>query len=163
LFLCGLNQNLLDDLSVDIGEPEVPALKLIGQARVINAQAMQDRRLQIVNMDRILYDVVAMVIGLSNADAGFNSAASGPNRETARMMVTAVVRFRELPLTINSSPELPSPNNQGLIEQTALLEVLDQRGRSLVRPFALEGKITRQVVVLVPASMVKLNKTDSSF
>ena len=43
--------------------PEMPALEFVCQPRVIDAQAVQNRRLQIVHVDRILGDVVAVIVG----------------------------------------------------------------------------------------------------
>ena len=60
-------ERLLDDAAGGVGEAEVPALELVGQPRVIDAQAVQDRGVQIVDVDRILRDVVAEVVGLADA------------------------------------------------------------------------------------------------
>ena len=49
----------------------MPALELIGQLRVIDAKAMQNRRLEIVHVDRIFRDVVAVVVGLAEVMPGF--------------------------------------------------------------------------------------------
>ena len=50
-------QQALDHVAVDVGEAVVPALKLEGQLFVVNAEAVQHRRVQIVNRHRILDDV----------------------------------------------------------------------------------------------------------
>jgi hypothetical protein len=52
-------QQLADDFPVHIRQPEVPTLALVGQPLVIDAQAMQHRRLQIVHVHRIGHHVVA--------------------------------------------------------------------------------------------------------
>ena len=49
-----------------VGQPEMPALELVGQPRVIDAQAVQDGRVQVVHVDRIAGDVVAVVVGLAD-------------------------------------------------------------------------------------------------
>ncbi len=43
------------------------ALELEGQLRVVDAQAVQDRGVQVVDVDRIADDVVAEVVGLRRA------------------------------------------------------------------------------------------------
>jgi len=53
-----LRENLLHDVSLDIGQPEIPSLEFESQPRVVNAQAMQDGRVQIVGVNRIARDVV---------------------------------------------------------------------------------------------------------
>ena len=53
----------------DAGEPHVEALELEGQAAVVDAQAVQDRGVEVVDVDRVLDDVVAEVVGLAVDDA----------------------------------------------------------------------------------------------
>ena len=45
-----------------VGEPELAALETVGEARVVGAEAVEDGRLQVVNMHRLLDDVEAEVI-----------------------------------------------------------------------------------------------------
>ena len=47
-----LRQNLADDLPVDVGQAEVAALEAVGEPLVVDAQAVQDRGVQIVDVDR---------------------------------------------------------------------------------------------------------------
>src|SRR5205823_7932873 len=54
----GLCKNLLHDRASNIGEAEVAALVFEGQLRVVDAEAMEDRRVQVVDVDRVLRDVV---------------------------------------------------------------------------------------------------------
>ena len=56
-------QNLLHHVAVHVGQPEVAALEAEGQAGVVEAQQVQDRRLQVVDVDRVLDDVVADLVG----------------------------------------------------------------------------------------------------
>ena len=43
------------------------------------------------------------------------------------MMIAAVIVFGELALAINRAPELAAPDHQRVVEQPALLQILDQR------------------------------------
>ena len=49
----------------DAGQPLVEALELEGEPFVVDAQAVQDRGVQVVDVDRVLDDVVAEVVGLA--------------------------------------------------------------------------------------------------
>ena len=62
-----LQQNRLDHFPRHIRQPEIAPLELIRQPLVIDPQAMQNRRLQIVHMHRIFGDVVAVIVGLAVA------------------------------------------------------------------------------------------------
>ena len=55
-FLVGkgvLRQDLRHDVAVHVGQPEVAALEPVRQPRVIDAEQVQDRRLQVVDGDRV--------------------------------------------------------------------------------------------------------------
>ncbi len=61
----GLGEDVLDDRAVHVGQAEVAALEAVGQPLVVDAQAVQDRGVQVVDVDRLLGDVVAEVVGLA--------------------------------------------------------------------------------------------------
>src|SRR5262245_7849261 len=75
------------------------------------------------------------------------------------MVVTTVIVIRQFALTVHGSTELSSPYYQRVIEQPSLLQVNNQRCRSLIGTLALKRNVARQVVVLIPASMVKLDES----
>src|SRR5579859_6428462 len=70
-----LRQNTLHNVPGHVREPEVSALKLVSQLGVVDAQRPQDSGMQIVNVNRIFHDVVAVVVGLAQADAGLDASA----------------------------------------------------------------------------------------
>ena len=47
-------KQVFDDLAVNIRQPEAAALKLVRQSQVIDTRGMQKRRLQVVNVHRLL-------------------------------------------------------------------------------------------------------------
>ncbi len=115
-----------------VGQPEVAALELERELRVVDAQAVQDRGVQVVDVDRVFRDVVAEVVGLAVGDAGLDAAAGQPDREAARMMVAAVVVGRQLALAVDRAAELAAPDDERVVQQAALLEVLDEGRAGLV-------------------------------
>src|SRR5204862_8215008 len=127
-------ENLFHDLAVHVGEPEVAALILERQLRMLDAQQVKDRRLEIMDVDRVLLDVVAEFVGLAEGEAGLHAAARHPDREAARVMVASdVFPVVEIALREYRAAELASPDDQRVLEQPALLEVHHQRRRVLVR------------------------------
>ena len=50
-----------------VGQAVVAALELERQPRVVDAEQVQDRRVQVVDVDAVLGDVVAEVVGLAVA------------------------------------------------------------------------------------------------
>ncbi len=49
-----LRKQLLHHLAADVGQPEVAALEAIGQLEMVEAEQVQDRGLQVVDVDSVL-------------------------------------------------------------------------------------------------------------
>ena len=47
-----LGEDVVDDVSVDVGQAEVSALVSVGHSFVVDSQLIQNRRVQIVDVDR---------------------------------------------------------------------------------------------------------------
>jgi hypothetical protein len=60
-----LRKYLLHNLSMDICEPVVAALEAERQLRVVEAKAVQERRLKIVDVNGVLCDLEAKIIAFS--------------------------------------------------------------------------------------------------
>src|SRR5438552_533340 len=58
-----LSQDGFHHLAVDVRQSMVPALKLVRQPGVFDAQAVQERGVQVVDVHRSFGDVVAIVVG----------------------------------------------------------------------------------------------------
>ena len=132
-------------MTVDIGQAEVTALVAVGQLLVVETDQMQDRRIEIMDvhgpggpvfLGRLrlqcvaigVDDVVGVVIGLPVGDPGLDSSTCHPHREAARVVVPSVVLAREAALAVGGPAEFSAPDDQGIFEHAALLEVLDERG-----------------------------------
>jgi hypothetical protein len=106
---------------------------------VIEAEQVQDRGVEVVDVDRVFDDVVAEIVGLAVDRASLGSASGHPHGEAAWMMIAAVVLFGESPLRIDRAAEFAAPDHQGFVEQAALLEILDQGVARLIDIAALAG------------------------
>src|SRR5215471_9580106 len=124
---------------------------------------MKHRRLQVEDADRLRDDVVAVIVGLADRYALLDASAGDPHREIARVMIAPVIGLGQLALAIDRAPEFPAPDDQRVVEQAALLQILNERRRRLVSPPALKRQVARQVAMLIPASMIKLNEANASF
>ena len=67
-----------NNIAADVREPEVPSTMSIGQLLVIQAQEMKDGGVKIVNMNLVLDDLYAVLIGSAVDNPWFNSRASHP-------------------------------------------------------------------------------------
>src|SRR5262249_7088770 len=105
-----LCHDLLDYISVDVGEPIVPAAEAVGQLFGVDAQQMQNGGVQVVDVDLLLGRVPAELVGGAMGHAAPDAAASQPHREPERVMLAAVVA-----LGSRRPPELAAPEHQRLL------------------------------------------------
>ena len=92
------------------------ALILEGQPFMVDPQAVQDGGLQVVDVNRVLNDVVAIIVCLANGDTGLKTPTGGPHGKATRMVIATIVGCSQLALAVNRSAELPSPNDQGILQ-----------------------------------------------
>src|SRR5262245_31686969 len=126
-------QQLLDDLAGDVGEAEVAALETIRQLQVIEAEQLQDGRVQVVDVDRLLDDVPANLVGLAQDGAALYSPTGHPDCEREGMMIAAGdLGIAGTVLSQRRAAELRQPQHQRRVKQPACLQILDQGGDWLV-------------------------------
>src|SRR5262245_29717808 len=86
--LAELAQDFLDNsCRLDAGQPLIKTQMADGETLVIEAEQVQDRRLPVVQVNRIFHDVVGEIVGFAVDCAWFDAAAAHPDGEAAGMMV----------------------------------------------------------------------------
>src|SRR5262245_1240047 len=114
----GLRQQATYDVAVHVGQAIIATGVAEGQFLVIEAQGMQDRRLQVVDVDRGLDHVEAKFVGCTIGHARSDASAREPHRVGLRVMVSAQaaaqgrVRFHHW-----RAAELAPPDDQRIVEQ----------------------------------------------
>ncbi len=150
----------MNDVAVNIGQTKIAALIPVGQALVIDAEQMQYRRLQIVNVNGIRDDVVAELVGLAMRVSAFNPRTGQQISEATGMMIAAPARARQLALRETGAAELAAPDDQRVLEQAALLEVAHQAGRGLVDLAHADGMKRRVPRMMIPGVVIELHEFD---
>ncbi len=149
------------DFAVDVGKTEIAPLEAVAQPLVIKAQLMEKRRVEVVDVDAPAGDAKAQFIGLAVQVARLEASARDPDRKAINVVVPAS-GLTDLPE--RSSPELATPDDDRVVEQTALLEIEHEGGRGLVNLATTGLEVTIEVVaalpVVIPVGMVELNETD---
>src|SRR5690242_8325889 len=109
-----LGQQLRYDFAADIRQPEVASEMPVGEAFVVQAETVQDGRLEVVDMHAVLHDLEAEFVRFSDDLAAFDSAARHPQAEAVRMMVAADGRrlVRSANLGHWGAAEFPAPHDQ---------------------------------------------------
>src|SRR5437773_3105390 len=95
------HQNLVDNVAAHVGEADVAALVFKSEPGVVDSEAMQNRRLQVVDVDRILRDVVGVIVGVAMDDSRLDATASHPHGKAAWMVVSPVIVFGQPSLAVN--------------------------------------------------------------
>ena len=113
-------------------------------------------------MQRVLDDVVAEVVGLAIDRTALGAAAGHPHGETARVVVATVVLLGETALAVDRATELAAPDDEGVLEHAALLEVLDERRAGLIDVATLAGHAAGHVGMMVPVVVVDLGEADAA-
>ena len=127
-------------LPVHVGQPEVAALEPNVSRSWSMPRQCEDRGVEVVDVDGVLDDVVAEVVGLAVDDAGLDAAAGHPHGEAAAVVVAAVVVAGQRALAVDRPAELAAPDDQRVVEQAALLQVVDRaRRRAGRRPCTGRG------------------------
>src|SRR5260370_40896031 len=97
---------------------------------------MQDRRVQIVNMNFVLDGREAEFVGGAVDVASFDSASRKPKRKAVMVVIPAVhlarIRARRRQFNDRSTPEFAAPNYERIFQHPSLLEVRQERRDSLV-------------------------------
>ena len=76
-------------MTSDVRQPKAAAVIFVGQAFVIHAQQMQNRGMQVVEVDSILHGLVPDFIGVPVTDSAFDATTGQPRAEVVRVMVAA--------------------------------------------------------------------------
>src|SRR5262245_32664989 len=105
-------QQFADRVSVDIGEAEVAALEAEGELRVLQAQQMEDRRVDVVDVAGIFDGREAEFVGFTEDDARARAAAGEPHGAALDVMIAtgggAVLAHRR-------ATELAAPDDEGVL------------------------------------------------
>src|SRR5438552_13135725 len=146
----GLAEDVSDHLSVHVSQPVVSSLEFVGEPFMIDAEEVENGRLQVMDVDGIFYDVVAEFVSRAINYAGLYARPCHPKGETARVVVAAIIGGGQFSLRVIGAAKFAAPDDQRLIEQTALFQVGDKTETGLIHILALTADAIRQAAMMVP-------------
>ena len=111
-----------------ISQAELPALKAISELLVVDAEAMQDGRLEIMHMDGILDNVESKIVRRAVRHTALDASAGHPERECPSVMIAPVVLIARATLRIDRAAEFATPDHERVVQHPALLEVSNESG-----------------------------------
>src|SRR5262249_24533403 len=104
---------LPDDSPVDVGQAEVAAGVAVGELLVVEAEEVEDRGVEVVDVDLVRDRGEAELVGGAVDVAAAGAAAGQPHRESV-MVVVAAGEGRQL--GDGCPAELAAPDHQHLVE-----------------------------------------------
>lgn len=109
--------HVINDMAVNIREPESSTLISIRQKLVIDAQQMHHCCLPIVNMDSITNDVPCVGTRFAILEAWFHASARHPDAEGASMVVASMFLFVvDVALAKNGSTKFATKDHKRVIQ-----------------------------------------------
>src|SRR5687767_2177701 len=109
----------------NIREPEIPPVEPIGELLVVNAEKMQDGRVEVIDGHPILDRFIAELIGLAVMYPALHAASRHPGGKRVRIVIAP----GKLGFLRNGEPaELSAADDQRGCQQAPLLEVRQQTG-----------------------------------
>ena len=106
----------MNDVAVNVGKAEVAAGVVVGETFVVEAQKMQDGRLEVVNVNFVLGDMEAEVVGLA-VGAWFGAAAGHKGGEGLRVVVTSSLAAEgRVGFDHRSAAEFSAPDDKSIFQ-----------------------------------------------
>ena len=135
----------------------------------IQAGQVEYSGLKVANANWVLGNIVADVVRFA-VGTRLDAGSGHPHGKGMRVMIAPVVAFFQFASNVvlhhRSAPELTTPNNQSLFEETTLFEIGDQSGNGSIDLLAFDGegfidRFPRRRPVVIPAPVVELDKADA--
>src|SRR5262245_42564387 len=135
----------MNNLPRRVGQPLLAAIERKREAGVIEPQKVENRGVQVMDVNAVLVGSKSDGIGRAMDEAPFDTSTSQPDRKAVRIVIAASSAFRH-----GHAAELAAPDDQRLLEKAAASQVVKQPGNGLVGPRAHPGVVGLDIVMGVP-------------
>ena len=144
-----LRHDIVDHVAVNVGQPAVDTVVTEGQLFVVDAQQVKHRGVDVVDLAGAIAVewFVAPLVGWPVADAAFDAPATQPVGEDVRVVVSPLAA-----LTSWHATEFSCPQDDRVVEQPALVEVLNEGRRPASHPGGQRPVVARDVFVGIPVA-----------
>src|SRR5437016_9096363 len=142
-------KNPTDDMPVHVGEAHIAAAEAVCEFFVIESEKLKDRGVEVEHFGDILHRMHADLVGRTVDQSAFQSPTRHPDREGG-LVVIATIRFGAM----RRAAKLGRPNHQRFFQQASGLQVLEERGNTLIRDEGVAFVAFLQFSMLVPGAIV---------
>jgi len=137
---------------MDVGEPVVAAAVTEGEPLVIDAELVEDRGVDVVDVDGSGDDGIAEVVGFAVGHPATEAAAGEEDRIAIDMVVAAAAGVHGR--GVGRAPHLTGPDDNRLVEEAAGLEIDDQGCHRLLGDGGVLGMVLDDLAMLIPGGIV---------
>ena len=148
---------------MNIRETEIPSLELVRHTFVIDPQQVEDRGMQIMDMNPVLRHVHAVIVRFTVGHTTANPAASQPHAQATGMVVASIVTGTQGPLGIDRTTKLPTPHQDRIIKHSSLFQIPDESCRRLIDIATLPPHGLGQVAMMIPSLVERLYESHATF
>ncbi len=149
------------DLPFHVGKAEIPACMLVGEVFVVKAKKVEDGGVEVVDVHFVHCGVITVVVGRPVGEAWFYASSGHPHGEAVGVVVASVVA-----LGGRGAPEFAAPEDEGIFEEAAGLEVGEETGDGFVDFGCVLGVALVEIAMLVPLdvgiAVGDLDETDAA-
>src|ERR1043166_5052057 len=114
-------EHVLHDAAGDVGQAEAATQMTVRQALVVEAHEVEDRRVEVMDVDGVLDRVESVVVGRAEDEAALRAAAREDRRERADLVGSTFARGAVLE---RRAPELARDHDERLLEHPVRFEIL---------------------------------------
>ena len=109
-------QQFGDEFPVNVGKPEIAALKAERELLMVEAEQMKNRRVQVVNVRAVFHGIEPEFVGLADNRPGSHAAAGEPHGESVYVMIAA---GRFAVFAHRRASEFAAPDHERIVQQSA--------------------------------------------
>ena len=156
-----LGEDIADNLAA-LWPCQAMEAALVGEGQIIvfQSQQVQDRGVEVAEVNLALHGLGTGLVGAAVGQSPLHSASSQPEGESGRLvsgLILLVGWFKAGP------SKLATPDHKGVLQKSPLIEVSKKGGDGSVSRFAVGLQVPAVVLVLIPAIMGNLDEAHSRF
>lgn len=133
-------------MPMHIGETALNSIMLEGQGFMVQTKEMEDGCVKVVDGKNVFHSFASEFIGAAVTHPAFHPGPGEPAGEAIGIMIAALRTF----LKHGHATEFGAPNDQGIFEQTSLLEVANKGSGGLVENRCMLVVLLFELVVTIP-------------
>src|SRR5687767_5547855 len=144
-------ENSFDNFSVNIGQSKIASIEAVGQLFVIETEQMKKGGMKIMHVDFVFRRGGAEFIGCTINGSAFDPT---PSQESGERFIVVITPRVVIAVSIPDRlpPKFATPDNQGAVEQPALLQVGDEGSQGLIDLAGSFRKTIFNVLMMIPTS-----------